>query len=323
MKNMFRACMAALLMVLGLAPGVMAAEYPARPITIIVPYGAGDGPDVIARLIGDHISKSLDQAVVIENRPGASGQIGLTQTARAKPDGYTLGVGLVTNLGLAPYTYKSLPYDPLKDFEPVALASMNYLALVARPDAPFKTVEEMIQWAKDNPGELSIGTTSMCGLPHMSFERLAHMSGFTFLNVPYKSNSAVAADLTGGRTDLAVTSYTSVAALVNDGRLRLLGITYPERDPSLPDLPTIAESVEGYDAVGWFGFVAPAGTPADIVSKLNQTINDALGVEQVKETMGTLGLIPVVESPEYFAELLERENEAYRKLVEDIGYEPR
>src|SRR5699024_1860373 len=136
--------------------------------------------------------------------------IGLAQTARAEPDGYTLGVGLVTNLGLAPHTYKNLSYDPLKDFDPIALAAMNYLALVARPDAPFSSVNEMIDWAKDNPGKLSIGTTSMGGLPHMSFERLALQSDFEFLNIPYKSNSSLTTDLTGGRTDLGLTSYTSV-----------------------------------------------------------------------------------------------------------------
>lgn len=323
MKSRFWACVAGLLTALGLAGVATAAEYPTKPITIIVPYGPGDGPDVIARLVGDHISKSLGQAVVIENRPGASGQIGLSQTARAAPDGYTLGVGLVTNLGLAPYTYKTLPYDPLKDFEAVALGARNYLAMVSRPDAPFDNVTEMINWAKSNPGKLELGTTSMGGFPHMSFERLAHMTGITFLNVPYKSNSAVVTDLTGGRIDLALTSYTSIAPLVSDGRLHLLGITYPERDPSLPDLPTIAESLDGYEAVGWFGFVAPAGTPKEVVNKLNAAINDALSLSQVNKTMRTLGLIPVRESPEYFAALLKRESEVYRKLVEDIGYEPR
>src|SRR5690606_31300010 len=235
------------------APVSMAAQdYPTRPIPIIVPYTPGDGPDVIARLIGEKISKRLGQPVVVENKAGASGQIGLSATANAAPDGYTLGVGLVTNLALAPHTYKNLPYDPLKDFTPVALAAMNYLALVARPDAPFKTVQEMTQWAKDNPGKLTIGTTSSGGLPHMSFELLANMSGFEFMNVPYKGNSAVVTDLTGGRTDLGVVAYTSVAPLIESGRLKLLGITNPTRDPALPDLPTIAESVEGYSAVGWF-----------------------------------------------------------------------
>ena len=174
--------LAALCALLSLSPYAMAQAYPNRPIKIIVPYTPGDGPDVIARLIGNKISERLGQPVLIDNKAGASGQIGLDMTAKSPPDGYTLGVGLVTNLALAPHAYKSVPYDVLKDFAPVALGAINYLALVARPDAPFKNVSEMIQWAKANPGKMTIGTTSTGGLPHMSFELLAFMSGFKFLN---------------------------------------------------------------------------------------------------------------------------------------------
>jgi tripartite-type tricarboxylate transporter receptor subunit TctC len=301
---------------------VLAQGYPNRPIKIIVPYTPGDGPDVIARLIGNKISERLGQPVVIDNKAGASGQIGLELTAKSPPDGYTLGVALVTNLALAPSAYKSIPYDTLKDFTPVALGAINYLALVARPDAPFKNVAEMIQWAKAHPGKMTIGTTSTGGLPHMSFEMLAHMSGFNFLNVPYKGNGPVVSDLTGGRLDLGVTSYTSVAGLVDSGKLRLLGITNPTRDPALPNLPTIGETVKGYAAPGWFGFVAPAGTPPEIVSKLNDEINRAIKLPDVQKTMGTLGLIPQTGSPEDFAKLIKSENEKFARLVKDIGYQP-
>jgi len=322
MKTKLFARLAILLAALSTPWSAFAQDFPDRPITIIVPYTPGDGPDVIARLVGAEISERLGQTVVIENKAGASGQIGLTATAKAPPDGYTLGVGLVTNLALASHTYKDLPYDPLKDFAPVALATMNYLALVSRPDAPFKTVPEMIAWAKANPGKLQIGTTSMGGLPHMSFELLAHMSGIKFMNVPYKGNGPIVADLTGGRIDLGVTSYTSNAALIEAGRLNLLGITYPTRDPKLPQLPTIAESIKGYSSVGWFGFVAPAGTPQAIVDKLNAEINRALQQPKLQQTLSALGLIPVIESPEYFAKLLKSENEKFSKLVDEIGYQP-
>jgi tripartite-type tricarboxylate transporter receptor subunit TctC len=301
---------------------VMAQGYPSRPIRMIVPYTPGDGPDVIARLIGTKISERLGQPVVIDNRAGASGQIGLELTAKSPPDGYTLGVGLVTNLALAPYSYKSIPYDPLKDFTPVALGAINYLALVSRPDAPFKNVSEMIDWAKANPGKMTIGTTSNGGLPHMSFELLAHMSGFKFLNVPYKGNGPVTTDLTGGRLDLGVTAYTSVAGLVESGRLKVLGITNPTRDPALPNYPTIGETVKGYAAPGWFGFVAPAGTPPDIVKKLNDEINRAVKLPEVQKTMATLGLIPQTGSPEDFGRLIRADNEKFAKLVKDIGYQP-
>jgi tripartite-type tricarboxylate transporter receptor subunit TctC len=322
MKSKLIAAVASLLALAAPMTSVLAQAYPSRPIKIIVPYTPGDGPDVIARLIGDKISQRLGQAVVIDNRAGASGQIGLELTAKAPPDGYTLGVGLVTNLALAPYAYKSIPYDPLKDFTPVALGAINYLALVSRPDAPFKNVSEMIQWAKGNPGKMTIGTTSTGGLPHMSFELLAHMSGFKFLNVPYKGNGPIVTDLTGGRLDLGVTSYTSIAGLADSGRLKVLGITNPARDPALPSLPTIGETVKGYAAPGWFGFVAPAGTPHEIVAKLNDEINRAIKLPEVQKTMGTLGLIPQTGSPEDFGRLIKSDNEKFAKLVKDIGYQP-
>lgn len=311
-----------LLAAASVATAALAQAFPTKPIRILVPYTPGDGPDVIARLIGNKISERLGQPVVVENKAGASGQIGLDMTAKSPPDGYTLGVVLVTNMALAPYAFKSIPYDPLKDFAPVALGAINYLALVSRPDAPFKNVPEMIQWAKANPGKMTIGTTSTGGLPHMSFELLAHMSGFKFLNVPYKGNGPVVTDLTGGRIDLGVTSYTSVAALVDAGKLQLLGITNPKRDPKLPNLPTIGESVKGYAAPGWFGFVAPAGTPPEIVKRLNDEINRAINLPDVQKTMGTLGLIPETGSPEDFAKLIKSENEKFAKLVKDIGYQP-
>jgi tripartite-type tricarboxylate transporter receptor subunit TctC len=322
MKAKLIAGLTMLCAMLSVAPSALAQAYPNKPIKIIVPYTPGDGPDVIARLIGNKISERLGQPVIIDNKAGASGQIGLDLTAKSPADGYTLGVGLVTNLALAPHAYKSIPYDPLKDFTPVALGAINYLALVARPNAPFNNVNDMIKWAKDNPGKMTIGTTSTGGLPHMSFELLAHMSGFKFLNVPYKGNGPVVTDLTGGRLDLGVTSYTSVAGLVEGGKLKLLGITNPTRDPALPNLPTIGESVKGYAAPGWFGFVAPAGTPPDIVNKLNDEINRAIKLPEVQKTMNTLGLIPHTGSPEDFAKLLKTENEKFGKLVKDIGYQP-
>ncbi len=301
---------------------VQAQPFPNKPIKIIVPYTPGDGPDVIARLVGEKIAERMGQPVVIDNKPGASGQIGMSLTAKSPPDGYTLGVGLVTNLALAAHAYKSLPYDPLRDLAPVALGAINYLALVSRPDAPYKNVAEMIRWAKDNPGKMTIGTTSTGGLPHMSFELLAFMSGFKFLNVPYKGNGPVMQDLSGGRLDLGVTSYTSVAGLVESGKLQLLGITNPSRDPKLPNLPTIGETVAGYAAPGWFGFVAPAGTPPEIVARLNAEINHAIGLPDVQKAMATLGLIPSTGTAEDFGRLLRSENAKFAKLVKDIGYQP-
>ena len=286
---------------------------PNRPIRIIVPFASGSGPDVLARLIGNKIADRLRQSVVVEGKPGASGQIGMDAVAKARPDGYTIGVGVVTNLTLAPHTYKKLPYDPLKDFVPVALATTNYLALVTRPDAPFKTVREIIAWAKANPGKLNVGTGGTGDFTHMSFELLAHLAGFKFLNVPYNSSGTMTNDLMGGRIDVSFFTYTGAAQLIDTGRLRLLGITSPVRDAKLPELPTIGEAIEGYGSMGWFGFVVPAGTSTDIVNKLNEEINLALQQPDVRTSMTTLGLLPVIESSGVFREAAEDRKREVRK----------
>lgn len=321
-RLLLAASFASALVAMLLPPAAMAQGYPSRPIRMIVPYSPGDAPDVLARLVGAQLSERLGQAVVIENKPGASGQIGINQVAKAAPDGYTLGVGLVTNLALAPYTFKSLPYDPLRDLAPVALGATNYFALVARPDAPYKNVAELIQWAKDHPGQLRIGTTSQGGHPHMSFELLAQMAGFRFTNVPYKAGGAVTQELLGGLLDLGVVAYTSVAGMVDSGKLRVLGISPAERDPKLPNVPTVGETVKGYAMSGWFGFVAPAGTPPDVIAKLNAEINRALALPDVQKAMANVGLTPSPATSEQFGQLIQRDNKRFAKLVKDVGYQP-
>lgn len=297
------------------------AAYPDRPIRIIVPFTPGDGPDVIARLIGSKISARLGQSVVIENKAGASGQIALTELKRTEPDGYTMALGLVTNLALAPHAYKSVPYDPLKDFTPVALLGANYLALVTSPDSQFKTLADMIAWARANPGKLSIGTTSIGGFPHMSFELLGTLAGFSFVNVAYKGNGPIISDLLGGRIEGGFSSYTGFAPLIQSGKLRLLGITNPGADPLLPDLPVMGDTVKGYGSLGWFGLVAPTGTPAPIVNQLNREINDAMALEDVRQTMQKLGMTPAMISPQAFGEIMTNDYNKFGKLVRDIGFE--
>lgn len=303
-----------------LGAGAMAA-YPEKPIRIIVPFTPGDGPDVIARLVGSKISERLGQPVVIENKAGASGQIALTELARSEPDGYTMALGLVTNLALAPHAYKSIPYDPLKNFTPVALLGANYLALVVSPDSPFKTLADMIAWAKANPGKLSIGTTSVGGFPHMSFELLATMSGFNFVNIAYKGNGPIISDLLGGRIEGGFSSYTGFAPLIQAGKLRLLGITNPAADPLLPELPVMGNTVKGYGSLGWFGLVAPTGTPPAIVAQLNREINTAMGLEDVRQTMQKLGMTPAMISPQAFGEIMTNDYNKFGKLARDIGFE--
>ncbi len=305
------------------APAIVHAQaYPNKPIKVIVPYPPGDAGDIMARLISTKLTERLGQPVVVENRAGASGQIGLEVAAHAAPDGYTIAVGQGGNLVVAPHTYKKLPYDPLKDFVPVALLATNYLAIVANLDAPFKTIAEMVVWAKANPGRLTLATNGEGGFPHLAFESLRTMAGFTFTHVPYKGASQILTDIMGGQVQTGIGAYTSMSSQVLSGRVRLLAVTNPVRVPNKPDLPTVAETVPGYDSRGWFGYIAPAGTPRDIVQKLNEEINRAMKQPDVAEKLVAAGLIIVSESPEYFGEVIRSDYAKYGKLVKDIGFQP-
>ena len=303
--------------------GTAAAQnYPARSIKVIVPYPPGDAADILARLIGPKASERLGQQMVVENRPGASGQIGMEVLKHAPADGYTIGIGQGGNLVVAPHTYKKLPYDPLKDFSPIAVLATNYLAVVANPNVPFKTAAEMVAWAKANPGKLTLATNGEGGFPHLAFENLAVMAGFTFQHIPYKGASQIATDVIGGQVQLGIGAYTSLSPHVLSGRLRLIAVTNPVPVPNKPDLPIFAEAVPGYDSRGWFGYVAPAATPREAIRILNGEINRAMRQPDVADKMIASGLIIVTESPEYFGGVIRGDYAKYGKLVRDIGFKP-
>ena len=304
------------------ACAALAQSYPTRPVRVIVPYPPGDAADILARLIGPKVSERLGQPMVVENRPGASGQIGMEVLKNAAPDGYTIGVGQGGNLVVAPHTYKKIPYDPLKDFAPIAELATNYLAVVANPSVPFNTAGEMVDWAKANPGKLTLASNGEGGFPHLAFENLAIMGGFTFRHIPYKGAAQIATDVIGGQVQLGIGAYTSLSPHVISGRLRLIGVTNPVRVPNKPDLPIFADAVPGYDSRGWFGYVAPAGTPRDVIRLLNEEINRAMKLPDVADKMTAVGLIIVTESPEFFGEVIRSDYEKYGKLARDIGFTP-
>lgn len=300
-----------------------AQSYPVRAVRIIVPFPPGEAADIIARLVSPVLSERLGQQFVVDNRSGASGQLGMLLLKQATADGYTIGMGQGGNMSVAPHTYAKLPYDALKDFSGLALAATNYLAVVANPGVPFKTAPEMIAWAKANPGKLSLGTNGEGGYPHLAFEYLARSAGFTFLHVPYKGAAQITVDVLSGQIQTGIGSYTSLSPHVLAGKLRLIGVTNDVRVPNKPDLPIFAEPVPGYDMRGWFGFVAPAGTPRDIVKPLNAEINRAMQLPEVNAKLVDAGLIVANESSEYFDKFLKNEYAKYGKLVRDIGLKPR
>ncbi len=302
--------------------GAFAQGYPNRPIRVIVPTGAGDSCDVISRLVGPKVGERLGQPLTVDNRPGAGGQLGLQLLTQAAPDGYTLACGQGGNMVIVPIAYGKVAYDTFKDFAPVQLSVSNFLALVVHPSVPFKSVKDLVVYGRANPGKLAFGSNGEGAFIHFSIELLRTKGGFTYLHVPYKSASAVFIEIIGGRIDATISSFISVQPHVASGRLRLLGIGNATRSPKYPDFPTIAETVPGYENGGWFGFIAPAGTPKDIVVLLNRELNRAMSLPDVRDKLDTFGLEVHAESAEYFTDVIRRDFEKWGKLARDIGFKP-
>jgi tripartite-type tricarboxylate transporter receptor subunit TctC len=299
-----------------------AQPYPAKPIRIIVPFPPGNTTDIMSRLIAPKMAERLGQQVIVENRPGASGMLGLDYVAKSPPDGYTIAAGQGGNMVVLPHTSKNIPYDALKDFAPIAVSTTNYLGIVANPNAPFKTVGEMVAYAKANPGKLTVATNGEGGFPHLAFEHLRTMANITYTHVPYKGSAAIATDIMGGQVQAGIDGITGMTPHIKSGRLRLLAVTNKTRAQLWPDTPAASEDVPGYESGGWFGYVAPAATPRDIIAKLNDEINRAMRSPDVSEKLVNAGLIVVTEAPQYFGDLLKSDFAKYGKLVKDIGFQP-
>jgi tripartite-type tricarboxylate transporter receptor subunit TctC len=302
---------------------VVAQNYPTKTVRILVPQLPGDACDTISRVLGQKMSEKLGQQFVVDNRPGASGTIGLAIALQAPPDGYTIACGQGGNLSVVPHTMKKVPYDALKDFQPVALVATNYLALVVHPSTPFKNVSEFVKYLKANPGKVSFGSNGEGAFLHMATELFRSYVGFKYLHVPFKGGSQIAQELMGGGIDAAFSSFTGIYPYVMSGRVRLLGIAKETRAPNYPDLPTIAEAVPGFSSGGWFGIVASARVPKDVIALLNREANAAMKLPDVREKFVTLGLDVWTESPEYFGNLMKSEYDKYGKVAHDIGLVPK
>lgn len=301
----------------------LAQKYPTRPVRIIVPQAPGDPCDTFARMLGQHMSERLGQPFVADNRPGAGGTIGLGLAAQAPADGYTFACGQGGNMSVAPHSIKNIPYDALKDFQPVALIATNYLALVVAPTTPFKNVAEFVKYLKANPGKVSFATNGEGAFMHMTTEVFRSLVGFEYVHVPFKGVAPAAAEVMAGRVDATFGSFTGLYPFIKAGRVRLLGIAKATRAENYPDYPTVAETVPGFTSGGWFGFVAPAKVPKDIIAVLNREANAAMKRPDVRAKLEALGLEVWTESPEYFGTLMKSEYEKYGKVARDIGLVPK
>jgi tripartite-type tricarboxylate transporter receptor subunit TctC len=302
--------------------GAQGAWPKARAIRIIIPFPPGNTMDVMSRLIAPRLSERLGTPVVVENRDGAGGRIGMSAIARSAPDGYTFGGGQGGTMVVQPHTSKNLPYDVLKDFEPIALSTKNFLVIGGANNSPFTTIREMVAWARANPGKLTVGTNGEGGFPHLAFEDFCRQGKFSYIHVPYKGSAGIATDLSSGQIMACIDGVTGLTPIFQAGSARLLAVTNDVKVKQWPNTPTANEAVPGFTSNGWFGYIAPAGVPAEIIVRLNQEINAAMGLPAAVERLDGVGLAVISESAQYFKEVLLKDYKRYGDLVRSIGFVP-
>ncbi|WP_434648231.1 Bug family tripartite tricarboxylate transporter substrate binding protein [Achromobacter piechaudii] len=296
--------------------------YPDKPITFVVPSAAGGSPDVLSRLITTQIAKDTGATMVIENRPGAAGNIGIALVKRAAPDGYTVGYGNINTLAVNRSLFKRLPYDVDQDLAPVAHMFDLYNALIVPAESPVKSVQDLIDRARKEPGRLSYGASGVGTTGHMGGELFKSMAKLDVMFIPYNGGPAAIQDLLGGRLDYLFVNTSEAAPLVKAGKVRAIGVSSLKRLPLMPDVPTLDESgLKGYETVAWGGVLAPKGTPAAVVTQLNAAIQKALAAPEVRTGLATLGAEPATGSPEEFKQLIDRETAKWQKIIETAGIE--
>jgi tripartite-type tricarboxylate transporter receptor subunit TctC len=297
-----------------------AQAYPTKPITIVVPFAAGGTTDILARVIGEALKKELGQPVVIDNRAGAGGNIGAALAAKAVPDGHTLFMGTVGTHAINAALYKKLSFDPVKDFAPLTRVAMVPNLLVANPARPYKTVKELVAYARSKPGQVTFGSSGNGSSIHLSGELFNSLAKVDMIHVPYKGSAPAVTDLVGGQIDIMFDNMPSAIQHVRNGRLKAIAVTTAKRSPELPDVPTIAEAgVPGYEATSWFGMFAPAATPAPVVAKLNAALVKVLADADVKKKLAEQGAEPYSEKPEQFAEFIRKESAKWAQVVKAAG----
>ncbi len=310
----------AVLVMAACAGALHAQTYPTRAIRLIVPQAAGSASDNVARIIAAELSPRLGQQVVIDNRPGGALTIGIDMVVKAPADGYTLGYAPIGALVIGPNMLSKPPYDVNKDITAVAQVAFNQMLLAGSPRHPFKTVQEVIDYAKQNPGKLSNASSGNGSPGHVGFELFRSMAGLNIVHVPYKGGAAAITDLIAGQVHLMMESLNSITPHAKGGRVRALGVSGLKRSPAVPEVPTIAESgVPGYEATTWNGMIAPAGTPRNIIQRLNAEINKILASPSLKEKFALIGADPAPASPEVFANLVKRENVKWAEVIRRSG----
>jgi tripartite-type tricarboxylate transporter receptor subunit TctC len=297
-----------------------AATFPTRPIRVIIPFVAGGSGDTVVRAVGQKLTEAWGQAIVVDNRPGASGALGLQITARSAPDGYTLVLGTSSTHAINPHLQTELAYDPVRDFAPVAMMITAPNVLVAHPSVPASNLKELIALAKAKPRQLSFASNGAGTVSHLTGELLNLEAGIQLLHVPYKGAGQAITDVLGGHVPLLIGALPTSLPHVATGRLKAIGVTTAQRSPAAPNIPTFAESgLPGFDVGQWFGLFAPAATPHDVVAKLNAEINRALNQADLKADFARLGFDTTPRSPAEFASYMKADSARWAKVIKEAG----
>jgi len=304
------------------ATSALAQTYPSKPITLVIGYTPGAVSDLAARTLSDGLNQAWGQPVIVDNRPGSGSNIAAGYVARAPADGYTLMVGTDATLTSNVFLYKHTPFDPVKDFAPIINAGANIICLAVNAELPIKTVADLIAYAKKNPGKLSYGTSGVGSPHHLSGELLHQKAGIEITHIPYKGGGAAVNDLLGGHIGMAFLSLSAAVPHMNTGKIRIVAVVEKSRYAALPDIPTIGETVPGFEMSSWVGIFAPAGTPPDIVAKLNDAMAKVLKTDAVKAKLANLGLVVQAGTPAELAEIVKDGLRVRGELVKAAGIQP-
>ena len=300
-----------------------AQSWPAKPIRMIVPFSAGSTLDLIARMVAARMQEALGQPVVVDIRTGANGMIGSDLVARSAPDGYTIQIGTSGTHQTSIYLNKNVPYDPIRDFTPITAAVEPMTCLVAHPSLPANSVNELIEYARRNPGKLSYGTTGVGSVFHLAGELFNQTAGVDMVHVPYKGIPPTMTDLVAGQILLSYTAVPDAMPYIKAGKIKVLAVLEAKRYPGLPDVPAVSESVPGFrKPTTWFGFFGPAGLPQPILARLNSEIVKAINAPETRTKLEAMGLAPIANTPEQFAAMLKNGIEQYGKIVKSAGIQP-
>jgi tripartite-type tricarboxylate transporter receptor subunit TctC len=297
-----------------------AQAYPAKPIRVLVPFPPGGGTDIVAREVTQRVAANAGWTFVVENKPGAGGNLGVDQAAKSPPDGYTIVLGQTSNLAINPTLYSKLPYDPVKDLTPIGLVASAPLVIVVPAQSAYRSLADLVAAAKAKPGEVNFASPGNGTVAHLTGEKFQKTAGVRFQHVPYKGANQALTDVISGQVHLYVSSVPSVLSQIRNGKLRALAVTSDKRVDDLPQTPTVGEAgYQGFDAVTWFGFLAPAGTPKEAVARLNAEFNKALQQPELKKRLGDEGADALGGTPEQFAQVIRDDIVRWGKIVKESG----